>query len=259
MEPKSPIEDLLLVLLWGAEQMMVPTWGSLFQTFEWWDYKRQLRHRVRSLENRQLLVREKRANRAVYQLTARGRLAALGGRDPEAWWRRTWDGQWRLILFDLPSSQKVVRVRLWRWLRANGFGYLQHSVWISPDPIREVTDSLRGFREDVEMFNLMEARCCAEYSDAAIVQGAWDFTEINRRYEAYLRVATTELRQLPEGDGRAQALGRWLRRERFLWLQALTIDPLLPRGLLPAGYLGLRAWQAHCQAVPTILKSLANK
>ena len=63
-----------------------------------------------------------------HAVTAQGRLHVLGGRDPETQWARPWDGQWRLVLFDVPTGQNSQRERLRRYLRDKGFGYVQNSV-----------------------------------------------------------------------------------------------------------------------------------
>jgi phenylacetic acid degradation operon negative regulatory protein len=60
----------------------------------------------------------------------------VAGRDPEQCWERQWDGQWRIVLFDVPLQKNTQRRRLWRYLRDKGFGYLQNSVWVTPDPLQ---------------------------------------------------------------------------------------------------------------------------
>jgi hypothetical protein len=54
--------------------------------------------------------------------------------DPVEGWEHAWDGKWRWLMFDLPASEKVMRVRIWRYLRTHGFGCLQRSIWITPFP-----------------------------------------------------------------------------------------------------------------------------
>jgi hypothetical protein len=115
-------------------------------------------------------------------------LHVLGGRDPEERWGRDWDGQWRMVLFDVPTGQNAQRERLRRYLRAKAFGYLQNSVWITPDPLKEERQIMGGARINVESLLLLEARPCAGESDTEIVAGAWDFERINRRYVRYLKV-----------------------------------------------------------------------
>ena len=95
------------------------------------------------------------------RLSTQGRLHALGGRDPEERWARPWDGQWRLVLFDVPTGQNSQRERLRRYLRDKGFGYLQNSVWIRPDPLTEERQILGGGKINVESLILQETRPCA--------------------------------------------------------------------------------------------------
>ena len=122
----------------------------------------------------------------IVRLTEAGRLAALGGRDPVARWRRPWDRRWRVVLFDLPRDSVALRSKLHRLLRARHFGFLQGSVWVSPDPIDDWPDALADAAPDPDGFIVIEGRPATGESDAAIVSGAWDFAEINRRYDRHL-------------------------------------------------------------------------
>lgn len=173
----------------------------------------------------------------VVRLTAAGRQAALGGRDPEVFWNRRWDGNWRIVFFDIPETQSAVRKRLDRGLRRLGFGYLQDSVWVSPDPPVQISEMLRGLKLNVEVLSVMEARPCGGETDADLVVGAWNFEKINRNYEVYLEVI---------GDKPLRTSGRswrtWLEVEWKAWNRALGSDPLLPGPLLPTRYRGREAW-----------------
>ena len=114
---------------------------------------------VATLQEQQLLERDaSTATDRLYRLTAQGRLHVLGGRDPEERWARRWDGQWRLVLFDVPTGQNAQRERLRRYLRDKGFGYLQNSAWITPDPLEEERHILGGGKINVESLLLLEAR-----------------------------------------------------------------------------------------------------
>ena len=73
------------------------------------------------------------------QLTNRGRarlqqrsLKSLRITKPDQW-----DHAWRLILFDIPVTQKFVRSTFVNQLRQLGLQPLQQSVWIHPFPCRE--------------------------------------------------------------------------------------------------------------------------
>jgi phenylacetic acid degradation operon negative regulatory protein len=203
-----------------------------------------LLRQLHRLENRQWL--ESRINPAgdrLHRLTEEGRLQALGGRDPEACWRRRWDGRWRLVLFDVPEARSSTRNKLRRYLQSRGFGYLQNSVWITPDPVHRERAMLADGPVDVESLILLEARPCAGESDADIVAGAWNFDEINQRYNRHREILLRRPPRRLDTEAAAKAYHRWLRTERAAWLEAMERDPLLPEALLPPAYAGRQAWR----------------
>jgi phenylacetic acid degradation operon negative regulatory protein len=248
MQPKT--EEFLNFLLWSADRLARPTFRSLTDSYEGWAYRNGLRRQVATLEKQQLLERDASApDDRFYRLTAQGRLHVLGGRDPEEQWARPWDGRWRLVLFDVPTRQNAQRERLRRYLRNNGFGYLQNSVWITPDPLAEERRILGDGKINVESLLLLEARPCAGESDAEIVAGAWDFQRINRRYARQLKVLDERPTGALRNDAAAKALRRWAVAEREAWLDAVTNDPLLPGRILPSDYLGQQAWRRRLEAL----------
>lgn len=253
MKWKPQAEEFLSVLLWGADKLTRPTLGNLLQSYEAWDYHQRLRHQLRRLHTADFVQCEGSPSNLIYKLTSTGRLAALGGRDPVERWSRRWDGRWRMIVFDLPARHQTVRKQLLRWLHENSFGYLQNSVWIHPDPVDDLTDALREFREDVESLTLLEANCCAGYTNEAIVRGAWNFDDINNGYRNHLLLL--ESAPLKTSATPAELL-RYLREERRAWLDATLADPLLPRPLLPTDYLGETVWQQRTRTLPALARRL---
>jgi phenylacetic acid degradation operon negative regulatory protein len=240
---QSKAEELLYFLLWSSEKLMRPTFRNLTDSYESWAYREGLLVQVLRLERRQLVERASNTGGdRIYRLTEQGRLHALGGRDPVAQWKRHWDGGWRLVLFDVPLRQNSRRERLRRYLRTRAFGRLQGSVCITPDPLDVEREVLTDSKVNVESLLLLEARPAAGETDAEIVEGAWDFERINRRYARHLEV----LDRCPEGELQdeeaAIELRRWAGEERQAFSNAVETDPLLPGRLLPAGYLGQRAW-----------------
>lgn len=248
MQPKT--EQFLNLLLWSAEMLVRPTFRNLTESYEGWVYRRGLMRQIATLERQRILERDKSSpNNRLYRLTAAGRLHALGGRDPEERWRRNWDGKWRMVIFDVPTGQNAQRERLRRYLRAKCFGYLQNSVWITPDRLEEERRILGSGRIDVESLLLLEARPCAGESDAQIAAGAWDFESINRRYTRYLKLLEERPEAALRSESAAKALLRWSTMEREAWIDAVTKDPLLPARLLPAGYFGQRAWRRRVEVL----------
>jgi len=248
MRPKS--EELLNFLFWSAEKLTRPTFRNLTNSYESWAYRNGLVRQVAALEKQQLIERNSAApDDRVYRLTWQGRLHVLGGRDPQARWSREWDGRWRLVLFDVPTAQNTHRTRLRRYLRGKGFGYLQNSVWITPDSLAEERQILGGGKINVESLILLEARPCAGETDGEIVAGAWDFERINRHYARHLKILDERPAGTLGNEAAAKALLRWAAAERDAWLDAVTNDPLLPQRILPPDYLGQQAWRRRIEVL----------
>jgi len=246
----SKTEEFLNFMLWSAGVLARPTFRNLTDSFESWAYRNGLPKQISRLEQQQLLERDATApNDRLYRLTTQGRLHVLGGRDPGTQWARTWDGRWRLVLFDVPMGQNAQRERLRRYLRGKGFGHLQNSVWISPDPLAQEREIFGGGRINVESLIVLEARPCAGESDAEIVAGAWDFERINRRYARHLKVLAERPGGALRNDAATNALRRWAVAEHEAWREAVTNDPLLPVRILPAEYLGQQAWRRRVEVL----------
>ena len=248
MKPKT--EELLNLLLWSADLLARPTFRNLTDSYEGWAYRNGLRRELGTLETLQLLERDPNAlDDRLYRLTQKGRLHALGGRDPEDQWSRDWDGRWRLVLFDVPMAQHAHRGQLRRYLRGRGFGCLQGSVWITPEPVQGERAILGGGQTNVKTLLFLEAQPCTGESDAQIVTGAWDFEAINGRYARQLKLLGQRPDQPLHDQAAAKALQRWAAEERAAWHAAVRTDPLLPKRLLPPDYLGCRAWQQRIKVL----------
>jgi phenylacetic acid degradation operon negative regulatory protein len=241
-------EDWLALFWWSLESIVCPSPSNLLRTFEAWDYDHRLRAQLRQLERAKFIERDGAGRAARLSLTDQGQRAVWGGVDPGQRWRRSWDGVWRLLMFDLPSKNQQVRLRLWRWLRAQRFGYLQNSVWISPDALGEEAMPLKSLKLTPESLTVIEGRPTGSDTDADLVRSAWDFERINGYYQDVLDLGR---RGLELGEDRKESAAKrrqWLAAERQAWLQAMRVDPLLPEALLPLGYLGREAWKQR-QAV----------
>ena len=248
MKPKT--EEFLNLLLWSADMLLRPTFRNLTDSYETWAYHNGLLRQIDTLEKQRFVERDAAwRDERIYRLTERGRLHALGGRDPGERWSRKWDGRWRLVLFDIPTTHNTRRTQLRRYLRKRGFGCLQNSVWITPDALEEERQILVGGKVDVESLILLDARPCAGESDREIVKGAWDFERINLRYAQHLKILDDRPAQALRNEAAANALLHWGAAERKAWLEAVSNDPLLPERILPSEYLGQRAWRRRIKVL----------
>jgi phenylacetic acid degradation operon negative regulatory protein len=243
-------EELLWMLLWTCEMISRPTYRNLTESFEAWAYRNGFLRQLQRLERQQLVERQSiDPGPRLHRLTEAGRLCALGGRDPVARWKRKWDGRWRLVLFDVPENCRQTRDKLRIQLHHRGFGYLQNSVWITPDDAKAERALLADGPVDVESLIVLEARPCAGETDSEIVAGAWDFVKINAYYTAYRQLLARRPRKHLNTKAAATIFLRWLREEQCAWKAAMEIDPLLPACLLPREYGGRDAWRDRSEAM----------
>lgn len=240
-----------------------PTLSSAIQGSRMWGGPAVSARNLSALERRGYIELEKgvpdRRDRVI-RLTAKGRALALGGRNPEVCWSRPWDGTWRLVLFDLPESQRKLRDALRRQLHAAHFGYLQNSVWVSPDPYDVDALGFKGAKIDAERLLTLNAVPGTGEKNSDIVSGAWDFEEINRAYAEVIRV----LERGPDAVAKKASGGTppfrlWVNAVRDGWRKALAIDPLLPQCLWPQGYLGEKAWKLRKKKIGAASLALAKR
>jgi phenylacetic acid degradation operon negative regulatory protein len=243
-------EELLLMLLWTCDMFSRPTFRNLTDSFEGWAYRNGFQRQLQRLERKHLIEREPAGSgERLHRLTQAGRLQALGGRDPVTRWKRRWDGRWRLVVFDVPEEHRVARDKLRDYLHSRGFGYLQNSVWVTPDDVSGERELLAGGPVNVESLIVLEARPCTGETDAEIVSGAWDFEKINARYRRYRQLLTKRPRNSLSSRSAATAFHEWLRDEQQAWALAMEIDPLLPACLLPSEYQGTAAWHDRVEVM----------
>lgn len=244
MNPK--MEQVLWLLLWSVDTAMNPSYRNLFDSFEIWAYRNGLQRRLQYLESRKQVLKERKlaGTDFLMKLPECDRASILAGREPESVWSREWDGRWRMVLFDLPAKDRILRARLWRWLRANGYGLLQQSIWITPDPDLALEKRWRKKNPTLSKLALFDALPSAATDNLQVVESAWDFARIN---DAYSQLET-HLEFLESAGAGDEQLNAWLVTEWELRKKALFLDPMLPRALHPQGYRGVDAWNKHAAA-----------
>ena len=193
-----------------------------------------LERKLFRLAERGVITFPEPADPRIVRLTELGQALAAGDHPPSARWARPWDGHWRMVLFDVAEHERPVRDRLRDTLHAAKLGYLQGSVWISPDPLDPLRDAIRAMTANPEALLFFEGRPSAGESDAALVAGAWNFP---RLAEAH-RECLTLLHHAPAESDPPDRWRTWLLQEHEAWQRALALDPLLPDALLPQNYLG---------------------
>ncbi|MCX6874793.1 MAG: hypothetical protein NTW21_13440 [Verrucomicrobia bacterium] len=254
----SRTELFLYQLEWTMDRMMRPTWRNLDSSFESWAYGNGLLKQIRRLEAQAFIDvrRDMKSGKRVIRLTEKGLAAGRVGCDPEQRWHRSWDGKWRVILFDVPEEERASRRKLRHKLEAAGFGCMQRSAWISPDSLNDLAVELRPLAVNAANLVLLDAAPCGGESSADLVRATWDFMRINGAWkdlDAHLDAAPNDSESLSQ-----EAIVRWVTKERNLLQRCFRIDPFLPAELLPARYQGMTIWKKRRRVLNKLTNSLSR-
>ena len=145
---KGSISDYLLIALEKAVDGVVKLDDM---TYNSWKYtsgsdinpgskKSSMATAIRRLREKGYIEKEINERGVVLRLTVLGK-DFLGKDD-------VWDGNYRIVIWDIPENKRRVRDLFRRRLKEWGFVTLQKSVWISQ---KNVTDRLRKLISELEM------------------------------------------------------------------------------------------------------------
>jgi phenylacetic acid degradation operon negative regulatory protein len=144
-----------------------------------------------------------------------------------------WDGQWRMVVYSVPESDRAARDRVRRGLARAGFGPLAPATWVSPhrSALDEVHVELAGERTsrlDLLTANVADPRL----SDGDLAARCWDLPRLAAAWTRVLDRLRAVGGAVPEGPA---ALGLHLRLRAEMHA-VLAGDPLLPAALQPEGW-----------------------
>lgn len=139
---------ILITLLGGVALGMSSSPRQYFRTFrqlrrEWKKTNQQnFQRSIQKLSDEKLIEEQKLADGSFKLiLTESGKQQAkklrLLGDSINFSKPKHWDGKWRIVLFDIPEKNRAFRDILREHLRALDFFKLQHSVFVSPQPLEK--------------------------------------------------------------------------------------------------------------------------
>jgi phenylacetic acid degradation operon negative regulatory protein len=158
-----------------------------------------------------------------------------------------WDGQWHMVLYSVPETERAVREQLRKKLAWFGFGPFSAGVWLSPhDRAGRVREAFAG--EPAVRLDVFRSRSEGARSDRDIAARAWDLPELDRAYADLL--ATYRPRLADYRAGALRGADALVERMRLVhdYRRFPFRDPDLPPELLPAGWGGRAAHEVFLQA-----------
>ncbi len=139
----------------------------------------------------------------------------------------TWDGLWRLVIFNIPENKRDVRDRLRRALSKLGLGILQSSVWISPNDIKkdiaEIGTRL-GLSHSLRFFEVTRNKSL----DKTIIEKSWNLPELLDLYKKFNLEVTRVLKTVTKSS-QSSSPNFALKKLIFEYALILQKDPILPQ------------------------------
>ena len=201
------------------------------------------------------LTAERRGSRSYYGLTRRGRRLLEAGREriyhPPR--HEPWGGDWYLISYSIPESDRRRRDQLRVKLLWLGCGPLTNGLWLTPHDVRAEVEEIAEALKVLKHVEVFRAEHLGYSSTEQLVAQCWDLPGINRRYAAFLdrwhpalnHCAQCRLASSRGTEGGAlhpctSPQGCFVRRFQLVHeYRAFPLeDPYLPAPLLPKGWKG---------------------
>lgn len=147
-----------------------------------------------------------------------------------------WDGRWLVVLASVPETQRKLRHQLQTRLAWAGLGNPTAGLWVTPHPERaeEVGRIIRDLGLDGAAFSFL-GPFAGVGSEAELVDRAWDLDDVAQHYRHFIDAFEGECPAA--GDEMLHAQIRLVHE----WRRFPFLDPQLPDGLLPPGWIGHRA------------------
>jgi phenylacetic acid degradation operon negative regulatory protein len=156
---------------------------------------------------------------------------------------QTWDGSWTLLLLSSGSGarQKALREEM-LWL---GFGQIRPGVLAHPN--RTVEDARRQLAE-LRMekdATLMRATSEGSEADQALIEAGWDLAELSRSYQRFVSSFEPLQSLVTSRDAAVPPETAFVIRTLLIheYRKTHLRDPLIPHSLLPADWIGARAYE----------------
>ncbi len=148
-----------------------------------------------------------------------------------------WDGNWRVVFFDIPEAKRKLRDDLRSELKKLGFGLWQRSAWITPFDITKELNSYLQKQDLSSVVQILVGERFGELGDRDFAAKVWPLKDITERYRALLSVWEGEIGKESTAEERFEAAASLHNR----YLDILASDPQLPPELLPHDWVGNKA------------------
>jgi len=217
------ISDRLLLGLYISAEMRAFPSAKLFYWTPVGYSRKKYRELVNRLQRLNLIQRTVLEGAVNFRLTGGGQKRLLHNFPALALTGKSWDGFWRVVMFDVPEAQRQERDRLRRRLIKLGFGRLQDSTYLS------AYDWDEAVFESPALF--LEAKQKHLGDPKKLADKIWHLDQLADGYQQVIDRLTTRF-----GIKDAKKRDEFLRRTHQEFLEVFITDPFLPPEFLPADW-----------------------
>lgn len=181
----------------------------------------------------------------VLKLTSSGSERVSLHLQPYRRWKAKWNKRWYMLIYDVPEEDRSYREKLRLFLKKNKMGNLQRSVWVTPFDIRPLYHDLLEASEAGKVSYLFEAQTVLGLPTEEIVTQAWNFERLIELQQDFCTACRKNLHVLEQRKDHHESLFTFAYDAFSTYRYIMDQDPLLPRKLWPAGYLGEEVYTLH--------------
>ncbi len=193
---------------------------------------------VERLEKKGLLKKSRKEKKIYLQLTDQGKKVVRNHQRAGSRPTRSWDGKWRVVIFDIPERKADERRYFRNYLKTLGFRKVQRSTWLTPYNFQKLIDHFSLKMKISDYIYQMTVEQFRGLSNVAISQTFWPIKRINTEYHTLQKEYSSRFAQLQQNKGNLTASIAIFRKQLLLSLiwdyQAIAArDPHLPEEVLP--------------------------
>ena len=184
------------------------------------------------VENEKYVAKSFIGKTKYISLTGKGLDKLLFGVNNLRFLRELWDGNMRLVLFDVPEQDRKLRDELRFGLLDLGFAMWQKSVFITPHLVDKEVTSLVGKLGLENEVNMMLVKPLNRKLNE-LAWSLWNLRSLNGRYNIFISQTRELLKE------KVTTYKRWVircQRLRFEYYEMLTNEPFLPEQITGREY-----------------------
>ena len=147
--------------------------------------------------------------------------------------KKSWDGAWRVVIFDIEEKSRHVRNLLRTKLKSLGFAMWQESVYITPHP---VTEEMNEFFEEKNLFPscvCFEAKLSNALGNQELASYLFHLEDLSQTYSNLIADTEKALHDFKKGLIKQTQAYELLRVLIEKLQRTLLDDPFLPQELFP--------------------------